>query len=110
MGKEDTDVLPDELGSEILEREYSSEKFLDVLSLPKFRKALSISARHTSKTGLETAFTVEILSDDSFWIDKVEEGGTDRMEFSQTLIEIDGQPHLKVRNISISIFTQILEK
>jgi hypothetical protein len=67
-----------------------SERFTEMLSLSKFRRALAIAARQTRKTGLETGFVVETLPDSSFWIGMVDVGGTDSMENSRVLKQIDG--------------------
>lgn len=78
------------VGKLLPELEYSPEKFLKMLWLPKFQKALAISARHTAKTGFETGFNIDILPDGGPWIEDVRAGSTDRMEGSTVLEEIDG--------------------
>ncbi len=72
------------------EQKQVSEKFLDMLFLPNFQKALGIAAEHTAKTGLETGFIVEVLPDSHFWIEDVRAGGTEGMSLATTLKEIDG--------------------
>lgn len=67
-------------------------RFSEMLSLAKFQKALGVATRHTLKTGLETGFKVSVLPDSSFWIEEVMAGGTDGMEYSRALKEIDGSP------------------
>jgi len=80
------------VGKLLPELEYSPEKFLKMLWLPKFQKALAISARHTARTGVETDFDVDILRVGGFWIEDVRVGSTDEMEESTILEEIDGPP------------------
>jgi hypothetical protein len=65
-------------------------KFLEMLSLPKFKKALKIAGRHTGRTGLETAFCVHSVGTTPYWIERVRVGQTDRMGESVSLKEIDG--------------------
>jgi hypothetical protein len=67
-------------------------KFREMLSNPKFRRALDIAAKHTHATGHETAFTVFSVPESSCWIDEVRSGNTASMENSQELAEMDGYP------------------
>jgi hypothetical protein len=66
------------------------QKLSEMLSLPKFQKALSTAARETQQTGHETAFDVDIPEGSSFWIENVRLGETDRMGISTIIEEIDG--------------------
>lgn len=65
-------------------------KFLEMLALPKFHKALGIAGRHTRRTGLETGFLVNSVASTPYWIEWVRVGRTDTMEESILLKEIDG--------------------
>src|SRR3990167_3870479 len=65
-------------------------KFLEMLSNPKFKRALDIAAKHTRRTGHETAFTVFSIPGNPCWINNVSSGGTASMEYSEELTEMDG--------------------
>lgn len=79
--------------------------FLEMLSSPKFQEALKIAARHTSKTGLETAFEVLSMPDFPCWIENVRAGGTDRMgENAKPLKELDGDPDFNLPIVSYFSF------
>ena len=64
-------------------------KFLEMLSLPKFQKALALSAAHTCEKGLEAGFDIDLLPDGSFWIDEVRGGGTRSMGDGELIAYID---------------------
>lgn len=67
------------------------DKFLEMVALPKFRKALRMAARRTSETGHETGFAVISFANSQFWIEEVTEGTGGGMSNAKTLEEIDGE-------------------
>ena len=73
------------------EREIPSQKFLEMLTLPKFQKALDIAAKRTRATGFETAFDVDSFPNNPFWIQDVRVGGADGMAEGRVIAEIDGE-------------------
>jgi hypothetical protein len=73
------------------EREIPSQRFLEMLTLPKFQKALDIAAKRTRRTGLETGFEVDDFPKSPFWIQEVKVGGVDGMAEARVIAEIDGE-------------------
>ena len=72
------------------EQKQLPQKFLEMLSNPKFKRALDIAAKHTRRTGHETGFTVFSVPGNPCWINNVSSGGTASMEYSEELTEMDG--------------------
>jgi len=76
---------------ELIEREITSEKIVQVLISDKFLEALRISSERTKATGNETRFYVSLYEDGEILVSSIEEGLMDSVGGGDSVIINEGE-------------------